>query len=97
MEADFETSYYERMDENARLSLRAIRDYIDILEKMKREIVLEATRLSNEETIKHIGPSAEVALTGIDHAINYLAVSRTRIQETDLVQTTRFRARLKRD
>jgi hypothetical protein len=95
MQVDVERSQWETADSNARKALRAIREFIDYLENMKRELCLESARLSSDETIKFIGPGTEVAVTGIVHAINYLAVCRTRIQETDLVLTTRFLARLK--
>ncbi len=92
MQVETERSQWETADSNARKALRAIREFIDYLETMKRELCLESTRLSNDETVKFIGPGTEVAVTGIVHALNYLAVCRSRIQEMDLVLTTRFLA-----
>jgi hypothetical protein len=97
MQADIEWSQWKTADSNARKALRAIREFIDYLENMKRELCLESTRLSSDETIKFIGPGTEVAVTGIVHALDYLAVCRSRIQETDLVLTTRFLAGIESD
>ncbi len=94
MEVDIDRAYWEGADSKVREFLRTIREFIDHLEKVKRELCLESTRLSSEETIKFIGPATEVALTGIEHAANYLAVCRARIQERDLVITTRYLAGL---
>lgn len=77
--------------------MRTIRRFVDYLEKTKRELCLESTRLSNSETDEFIGPSSEIALAGIIHALNFLAVCRNKLQETDLVLTTRALAELGAD
>ncbi len=94
MEVDFERPYWESVDGKVREALQTIRAFIDYLDRMKKELCLESARLSSEEAIKFIGPATEVALTGIEHAVNYLALCRTQIQERDLVLTTRFLAGL---
>lgn len=94
MEADFERAHWEKADGNTKQALLAIKEFIDYLENAKKELVLASTRLSTEESIHYIGPSAEVALTGIVHAIDYLTVCRNTIQDNDLVVTTRALARL---
>jgi len=95
MEADFERSHWEAVDSDTKQALHAIKEFIDYLENAKKELVLASTRLSTEEAVHYIGPSAEVALTGIAHAIDYLSVCRNTIQDNDLVVTTRALARLK--
>jgi hypothetical protein len=94
LEADFERAHWEKADSSTKQSLRSIKEFIDYLEITKRELVLASTRLSTEEAVHYIGPGAEVALTGITHAIDYLAVCRNMIQDNDLVVTTRALARL---
>ena len=95
MEADIDRAQWETIDKNAKQALRDIREFIEYLENMKKELVLATTRLSSDESIKYTGPATEVAMAGIVHAVNYLAVCRARIQETDLVLTTRFLTRPK--
>lgn len=97
MEADIERSIWEKADGDVRNALRAIREFIDYLENMKRELCLQSARISSDETVKFIGPGTEVALTGIVHAMDYLAVCRSHIQVKDLVLTTRFLARLQEE
>jgi hypothetical protein len=94
MEADLERIHWQKADSSTREALRSIKEFIDYLESTKKEIVLASTRLSTEEAVHYIGPSAEVALTGIVHAIDYLTVCRNTIQDNDLVVTTRALARL---
>ena len=94
MEADFEQSYWIAADKNVKQALREIKEFIDYLENAKRELVLASARLSSDGATRFIGPSAEVAVTGIIHAINYLEVCRSRIKDTDLVTTTRSLASL---
>ena len=94
METDFERAHWEKADSNTKEVLRSIREFIDYLENTKKEIVLASTRLSTEEAVHYVGPSADVALTGIIHAIDYLTVCRNTIQDNDLVVTTRALARL---
>lgn len=89
MEADIERVQWETVDKNAKQALRDIRELIDYLENMKKELCLATTKLSSDESIKYTGPATEVAITGIVHAVNYLALCRARIQETDLVLTNR--------
>ena len=89
MEGGSERAYWVRADRAAKQKLQMIREFVDYLEGVKREVVLASARLSSDETSQIIGPSAEVAVAGIVHAINYLAVCRTSIQENDLVLTTR--------
>jgi hypothetical protein len=94
LEADFERAHWEKADSSTKQALRSIKEFIDYLENTKKELVLVSTRLSVEEAVHYIGPSAEVALTGIAHAIDYLVVCRSTIQDNDLVVTTRALARL---
>ena len=94
MEADFERAHWQRADSSTKEALRSIKEFIDYLENTKREILLASARLSTEEAVHYVGPSAEVALTGIVHAIDYLTVCRNTIQDNDLVVTTRALARL---
>lgn len=94
LEVDFERSYWEGNDRKAKQALRDIREFVDYLEAVKRELCLASARISSDEAIEYIGPSAKVALTGLVHAINYLATCRTMIQEKDLVLTTRALTRL---
>lgn len=94
MEAEFEKAYWDEQDKNARQILTEIRHFIDYLEVVKREVVIASARLSSDEAVRYIGPSAEVAVAGLVHAIDYLLVCRSHIQETDLVATTRSRIRL---
>ena len=94
MEADFEQAYWKAADENVKHALHEIKEFIDFLENAKRELVLASARLSSDEAMGFIGPGAEVAVTGIVHAINYLEVCRSRIKDTDLVTTTRSLASL---
>ena len=94
MEADFERAHWQKADSSTKEALRSIKEFIDYLENTKKEIVLASARLSTEEAVRYVGPSAEVALTGIVHAIDYLTVCRNTIQDNDLVVTTRALARL---
>jgi hypothetical protein len=94
LEVDVERAYWDAADNVARQVLHDIKTFIDYLESVKKEVALASTRLSSDEALKYIGPSAEVALTGIIHAVDYLSVCRSQIQETDLVATTRSRIKL---
>lgn len=94
MEAEIERAFWEAEDNNTRQALRDIKEFVDYLENLKREVAFASTRLSSDQAIKYIGPSAEVAIAGILHAIDYLSVCRAQVQETDLVLTTRSRIRL---
>ncbi len=94
LEVDYERAYWEAADNEAKQALHDVRAFIEYLESVKKGVVLASTRLSSDEAIKYIGPSAEVALTGILHAIDYLSVCRAQIQEKDLVLTTRSRINL---
>lgn len=94
--AKLERVRWEKMDNNAKRALRAIRELIDYLDGVKKELCLESTRLSSEETLEYVGPAAKVAVAGLVHAINFLAVCRTGIQETDLVLAKRSLLELER-
>lgn len=94
MEIVDERSQWTEADASVREALRTISRFVDYLEKTKRELCLESTRLSNDDTAEFIGPSAEIALAGIVHALNYLIVCRNKLQETDLVLTTRALAEM---
>ena len=94
MEADFERAHWQKADSTTKEALRSIKEFIDYLENTKKEIVLASARLSTEEAVHYVSPSAEVALTGLSHAIDYLTVCRNTIQDNDLVVTTRALARL---
>jgi hypothetical protein len=94
LEADTERAYWQTADNEARQALHDIKEFVDYLENLKREVALASTRLSSDQAIKYIGPSAEVAIMGILHAIDYLSVCRAQVQETDLVLTTRSRIKL---
>ena len=94
MEADFERAHWQKADSSTKEALRSIKEFIDYLENTKKEIVLASARFSTEEAVHYVGPSAEVALTGVAHAIDYLTVCRNTIQDNDLVVTTRALARL---
>lgn len=89
MEIADERSHWAEADANVREALRTIGRFVDYLEKTKRELCLESTRLSSTHTDEFIGPSSEIALAGIVHALNFLIVCRNKLQETDLVLTTR--------
>ena len=95
MEVDVERSYWEDLDVKAKRALQDIREFVDCLETMKRELCLASARISSDETIEYIGPSAEIGVIGLVHAIDYLAACRTLIQEKDLVVTMRALTRLK--
>jgi hypothetical protein len=94
LEADTERAYWKAADVEARQALHDIKEFVDYLENLKREVALASTRLSSDQAVKYIGPSAEVAIAGILHAIDYLSVCRAQVQETDLVLTTRSRIEL---
>ena len=84
MEVDFERAYWNEVDSSSKLTLRAIRDLIDYLEVTKKELCLESMKLSSEDAVKFVGPATEVAVAGLVHAINYLSICRTQINETDV-------------
>ena len=94
MEAGFERAYWKSLDEKARNVLDDIRRFIHYLENVKRELCLASARLSSDEAVEYIGPATEVALAGIGHALDYLAACRCRVQENDLMLTTRALIRL---
>lgn len=97
MEIVRERSQLTDADASIRETLRTIRRFVDYLEKTKRELCLESTRLLSSDTDEFIGPSSEIALAGIVHALNFLVVCRNKLQETDLVITTRALAELRTD
>jgi hypothetical protein len=94
LEANLERDYWKTADGEARQALHEIKEFTRYLENLKREVALASTRLSSDQAIKYIGPSAEVAIAGILHAIDYLSVCRAQVQEKDLVLTTRSRIEL---
>ena len=94
MEANFERAYWEQADCATKKKLRGIKEFVDYLENVKKEICLASARLSTDESLGVIGPGAEVAVAGIVHAIDYLCVCRGGIQDKDLVLTTRALAAL---
>ena len=94
MEGDIERDYWEAADDEAKQVLHEIREFIDYLENVKKEVALASARMSSDEAVKYISQSAEVAVVGLAHAINYLSVCRAQIQEKDLVLTTRSLAEL---
>ena len=94
MAADLERAYWQGVDQNSRLAIRAIREFIDYLEGMKRELCLQSTKLLIEDAIEFLGPATEVAVAGLVHAIDYLSVCRAKISETDVALAKRFLTKL---
>ena len=88
--ADMEQAYWHGVDQNSRLAIRAIREFIDYLEGVKKELCLQSTKLLIEDAVEFLGPATEVAVAGLAHAIDYLSVCRRSISETDVVLAKRF-------
>ena len=94
MAVNFERAYWEGVDNISKLALHAIRDLIDYLEGVKRELCLESTKLSTDDSVEFLGPATEVALVGLVHAIDYLSICRTRINNADVALAKRFLTKL---
>lgn len=94
MAADFERIYWQGVDKNSKQAIRAIRELIDYLEGAKRELCLESTKLLSEDVVEFLGPATEVAVAGLSHAIDYLSICRTRVNNTDVALAKRFLTKL---
>lgn len=94
MAVDFEHAYWDEIDKKSKLALHEIRDLIDYLENMKRELCLRSSELSNDETVELLGPATEIAVAGLLHSIDYLSICRTRINETDVTAAKRVLTKL---
>lgn len=94
MVADLERLYWQGVDKSSKQAIRSIRELIDYLEGVKRELCLESTKRLSEDVVEFLGPATEVAVAGLSHAIDYLSICRARINNTDAALAKRFLTKL---